>query len=146
MSNLRLLSIHSPLDGSDRCPWRETSPEGSPKKLCSTSANPYAGLLFDGGEAMSDGRALELLLVGGVIFFGYWWFWSPRRRDKLEPVRHGEKSFGVTQTSTMFVPYLERYIDAGAEITLPTGDGLYPSRLKPALSKEYKESLARWVS
>jgi hypothetical protein len=95
---------------------------------------------------MSGPDAIQGLFILVLMGISYWWFWSSKERFlKRACVIDRSFKYDVTHTGSMFVPSFDRYMSPGAEVFIPTGDGLYPTRVKQSRGIEYKHGLLNWL-
>jgi len=95
---------------------------------------------------MTGADAIQGLIILLLMGISYWWFWSSKER-LLRNACVIDRSFkyDVTHTGSMFVPSFDRFITTGAEVFIPTGDGLYTRRVKQKRGIAYKQGLLHWL-
>jgi hypothetical protein len=95
---------------------------------------------------MTGADAIQALVILTLMVVSYRWFWTSKDRF-LRKACVIDRSFvyDVTHTGSMFVPSFDHFISEGAEIYIPTGDGLYAKRVKNARRIAYRDGLIRWL-
>ena len=97
---------------------------------------------------MTLAQVLPLAAGIAVVTFVYWrWILSQNDREVRTAWRErGTNTYEVTQTGSLFVPRFDRYVEAGATLYIPAGDGLYPRRIKNKRAASYRAGLHRWLT
>jgi len=89
---------------------------------------------------------IQLAIVVAVLALSSWWIWTNNDREQQRAlIGLNSATYPVAYTGSMLTASFDPYVEAGSEVFIPTGDGLYATRVKSKRGTRYRDYLACWL-